>query len=116
MSRSDSARVHVYWNRTLRIWSVRRGGKVVDRRPTLALHDCILHVGESARLRILRTQERDVHAWVNGILTVAERPPGAVRVGYRPSEAGFRRRDTGEVLTSAALVLFEVDGSCWASL
>jgi hypothetical protein len=38
----------------------------------------------------------------------------AVRIGYRPDEPGFRRRETGEVVTRAAVVWFEPDGSAWA--
>lgn len=113
MSRCE---VQAYWNRTLRIWSVRQSGLVIDRRPSLTLKDCRFHAGESARLRVLRTGDRDVHAWVVGVLSDGPRPPSAVRIGYRPSEPGFRRRDTGEIVTSAAAVAFEADGTCWASL
>ncbi|WP_311276025.1 hypothetical protein [Methylobacterium sp. WCS2018Hpa-22] len=111
MSRSD---VHVYWNRTARVWSIRRAGRVVDRRASLILGACRFHAGESARQRVVRSGDRDVHAWVAGILTDAPRPPSAVRVGYRPSEPGFRRRDTGEIITAAVGVAFEADGSAWA--
>ncbi|QEE39821.1 MULTISPECIES: hypothetical protein [unclassified Methylobacterium] len=114
MSRSD--RVHVYWNRTTRVWSLRQSGLVIDRRTDLVLHGCRFHAGESARLRVIRTGDRDVHAWVVGVLSDGPRPPSAIRVGYRPTEAGFRRRDTNEIVTSAVVVGFEPDGSCWAVL
>ena len=111
MSRSD---VHqCYWNRTAKVWSIRQGGLVVDRRATLAMTSCRFHAGESARLRVLRTGDRDIHAWVAGTLTDAPRPPSAIRIGYRPSEPGFRRRDTGEIVTAAAGVAFKADGSAW---
>lgn len=113
MSRSS---VHVYWNRTLRIWSVRQGGLVIARRSSLVLEACRFHAGESARLRVLRTGDRDVHAWIVGTLSDGPRPPSAVRVGYRPSEPGFRRRDTDAIVTHASLVAFEPDGTCWATL
>lgn len=109
--------VHVYWNRTLRIWSVRRQGIVVERRPSYALRQCVLHVGESARLRTQRPGAgREVHAWIKGIPISAPRPFCAVQIGYRPEQAGFRRRDTGAVVTEAYGCWFEEDGSCWASL
>ena len=44
----------------------------------------------------------------------ASRPGDAVRVGYRVTEAGFRRRDTGEIITRAEAVWLEADGSAWA--
>ena len=84
----------VYWNRTRRLWSVRVRGLVTAHVPALALADCRLHAGESARLRCLRTGDRDVHAWIAGEPADGPRPGPAVRIGYRPSETGFRRRDT----------------------
>lgn len=110
-----SSGVQCYWNRTKLVWSLRQGGIVVDRRAAVTLTDCRFHAGESARLRVLRTGDRDVHAWVVGALSDAPRPPSAVRVGYRPSEPGFRRRDTGAIVTRAITVGFEPDGSCWAT-
>ena len=107
--------VQTYWGRTMRLWSIRQAGIVVDRRPTLVMEGCRFHAGESARLRVLRTGDRDVHAWIVGALSDGPRPPCAIRVGYRPSEPGFRRRDTNAIVTSASLVAFEADGSCWAT-
>ena len=107
--------VHVYWNRTVKVWSIRRDGIVVDRRPSLALVGCALHAGESARQRCLRTGNRDVHSWVKGTLADGPRPADAIRIGYRPTEPGFRRRDTGAVVTAASRVWFEPDGTAWAA-
>lgn len=104
----------VYWNRTRRVWYVRREGLVVEHTSSVALIGCVLHAGESARLRCLRTGQRDVHSWIRGRLADGPRPPEAVRIGYRPTERGFRRRDTDEVVTAAAAVWFEPDGSAWA--
>lgn len=110
-----SSGVQCYWNRSKLVWSLRQRGLVVDRRPFLVMEGCRFHAGESARLRVLRTKIRDVHSWVEGTLVDAPRPPNAIRVGYRPTEAGFRRRDTNEIVTSAVVVGFEPDGSCWAT-
>ncbi|MEE7456828.1 hypothetical protein MPAR168_00510 [Methylorubrum populi] len=106
--------VHVYWNRTRRDWSVRRGGFVIGHAPSLALAGCALHAGESSRQRCVSTGQRDVHAWIKGTLADGPRPADAVRIGYRPAEPGFRRRDTGVVVTAASAVWFEPDGSAWA--
>ncbi len=111
---TTQSNVHVYWNRTLKIWSIRHNGIVVDRRPSLSLTGCVFHAGESARLRCLRTGDRDVHAWIKGTLSAGQRPDDAVRIGYRPAEPGFRRRDTDEVLATAENVWFEADGTAWA--
>ncbi len=106
--------VHVYWNRTRRDWSARRGGFVIGHASSVALFGCALHAGESARLRCLRTGDRDVHAWIKGTLAESARPGDAIRIGYRPAEPGFRRRDTDEIVVAASAVWFEPDGSAWA--
>lgn len=108
------ALTHVYWNRSRRLWSLRRDGLVVAYAITTALRDCRLHAGESARLRCVRTGDRDVHAWIAGNPAAEPRPASAVQIGYRPAEAGFRRRDTGGVIVRAELVAFEADGTAWA--
>ena len=111
---SAGTEVQAYWNRTRRTWSVRQAGIVTGRRASLALADCVLHAGESARLRCIATGDRDVHAWIRGTPAEIPMPADVVRIGYRPTEPGFRRRDTGEVVTAAAAVWFLEDGSCHA--
>ncbi|SDM88522.1 hypothetical protein SAMN05216360_104144 [Methylobacterium phyllostachyos] len=106
--------VQAYWNRTRRLWSVRAGGLVVAYEQTLALAGCRLHAGESTRLRCVRTGDRDVHAWIAGELADEACLEALVRIGYRPAETGFRRRDTDQIITRAELVRFAPDGSAWA--
>lgn len=103
----------VYRHRPKRLWSVRDHGRVSGHRQAVALADATFRVSEPGRLRALRGR-REVHAVVSGTLVDALPPPGAVRVGYRISEPGFRRRDTGEVILTAIAVYFSEDGSCWA--
>lgn len=85
-------------------WSVREHGRVVGHAPALALAGCRLRVLEGARLRVLRTGRREVHAWVEGTLIDAAPPHGAVLIGYRPDTPGFRRRDTGALISTAEAV------------
>lgn len=106
--------VEAYWHRRMRLFSVRRGGRVVAHVPTLALSGCRFRASEAGRLRCLRTGARDVHAVVAGEMAEASRPGDAVRVGYRVTEAGFRCRDTGQIVTHAEAVWLEADGSAWA--
>lgn len=107
----------VYWNRirSRGCWSVREHGRVVGHAPALALAGCRLRVVEGARLRVLRTGRREVHAWISGDLIDAAPPTEAVLIGYCPGLPGFRRRDTGALITIAAAVYFLEDGSCVAS-
>lgn len=111
---APDALTQAYYNRGRRCWSVRVRGLVVAHVPALALSDCTLRASEASRLRCLRTGDRDVHAWVAGTPVERPRPRTAVRIGYRVSEPGFRRRDTGAVITHAAVVWLEADGSAWA--
>lgn len=55
-----------------------------------------------------------MHSWVKGTLAEGARPADAIRIGYRPSQPGFRRRDTDEIVTRASAVWFEADGTAWA--
>lgn len=106
----------VYRNRTRArgCWSVRDHGRVVGHAPALALVGCRLRVVEGARLRVLRTGRREVHAWITGTLIEDAPPARAVLIGYRPIEAGFRRRDTGDLIVAAEAVFFLEDGRCVA--
>ncbi|ACB27250.1 hypothetical protein [Methylobacterium radiotolerans] len=106
--------VDAYWNRTRRLFSVRRGGCVVAHVHALALSGCRFRASEAGRLRCLQQGARDVHAVVTGEPCAAPRPADAVRIGYRLDEAGFRRRDTDEIIVRADVVWLEPDGSAWA--
>lgn len=111
------SQIETYWNRHIRTWSLRAAprGLVFEHAPTLALAGCEFIVAESSRLRCIERGQRDVHAFIRGMRTDAPRPADAVRIGYRPAQPGFRRRDTGAVVTAAAVVWFEPDGSAWAA-
>ncbi|MCJ2088540.1 hypothetical protein MKK88_21535 [Methylobacterium sp. E-005] len=108
--------IDVYRNRTRGLWSVRVLGRVSGHAQAVALADARFRVIEAGRLRALRTGRREVHAHVTGTLLDALPPVGAIPVGYRISEPGFRRRDTGEIIHAAKAVYFLEDGSCWAVL
>lgn len=115
MSRPE---IETYRDRTRKLWSLRAAprGLVFDHAPAVALAGCRFVTAETSRLRCIRTGERDVHAFVRGHRTDAPMPADAVPVGYRLDQPGFRRRDTGEIVTAAAAVWFLEDGSCFASL
>lgn len=114
MRRSAPPAVDAYRQRARRCWSVRRAGRVVGHVETLALAGVTFRASEASRLRCLRVGARDVHAWVTGEPVEMSRIGDAIRVGYRLAEPGFRRRDTGEIITRAAVVWLEPDGSAWA--
>ncbi len=92
---------------------MRVAGRVVDHVQAIALIGVTLRASEAARLRCLRTGARDVHAWARGIpLVGVPRPVGAVRFSYSLDRPGFRLSD-GSILTAAAAVWLEADGTAW---
>nr|WP_137830656.1 hypothetical protein [Methylobacterium sp. L1A1] len=106
--------MHVFWNRNRQVWSIRRGRFVVDRRPSVALVGCVMRASEAGRLRCQAAARREVVATIVGTPADGPRPDDAIRIGYRPTEPGFRRRDTNEIVTRATAVWFEPDGTAWA--
>lgn len=60
--------VHVYYNRTRKLWSIKHKGKVIQHREALALSDCTWVVQPNGNERCRRTGKRDVHAYVKGTL------------------------------------------------
>ncbi|AWV16804.1 MULTISPECIES: hypothetical protein [Methylobacterium] len=107
--------VHVHFHRRLKMWSILRKRRLIGHAPSLVLTGCIMRASEAGRLRCLAAARREVVATIEGILADGARPADAVRIGYRPTEQGFRRRDTGAVVTAAAAVWFEPDGTAWAA-
>lgn len=105
--------VDVYRNLTRACWSVRVAGRVIGHVPAIALRDVVLRASEASRVRCVRLGIRDVHAYARGARFAAERPAGALRVRYRPHvEGGFRLPD-GAVLSAAAALWLEADGTAW---
>ena len=79
--------------------------------PAIVLADVVLRASEAGRLRCLRTGARDVHAWATGTVAEGDRPPSAQRLRYGLWCPGFRTN--GLLVTRAAQVWFEADGSAW---
>jgi hypothetical protein len=105
--------VEVYRNLTLRAWFVRTAGRVVGHVPAIALRDVVLRASEASRVRCVRLGIRDVHAYARGARFAAERPAEALRVRYRQHiEGGFRLPD-GAIVSAAAALWLEADGTAW---
>ena len=103
----------IYRNLTRRAWSVRVAGRVIAHVPSIALAGVTLRTSEASRLRCVRLGTRDVHAWARGLpVPGLPRPPGARRIRYRLDRAGFRDPDEA-IVTGAAAMWFEADGSAW---
>jgi hypothetical protein len=60
--------VHVYRNLHKKCLSVRQGGKVVCHVDNIVLKDAIFHVNENGRQKVLATKQKNVHAYVKGMV------------------------------------------------
>ena len=106
----------VYRNLTRRGWSIRERGRVVGHLQFLTLAGAVMIVRPGARARVLRTGHREVQAWIRGdLIPHAGVPPVAVRLRYRPFEAGHFTDDCGLQVQAAAFVFLDEDGRAWHS-
>lgn len=113
--------VQVYWNRTQRQWSLRTADtrRVVEYRFSLFLLEATFHVSEAGRQRVIRTNTRTVHAWIEGTLGTRDEELllhnlQGNRASYRPFEAGyFRRNETDTPVHTAPVVWFDPMGQVW---
>ena len=69
--------VHVYRNLHKHCWSVRSKGDVIAHVLVIQLLDCTCHVSEAARLSVIATKCRTVHAYIKGTITNGPLPDPA---------------------------------------
>lgn len=103
-------------------WSVEQYGKRLGFYPRVVLTNVRFVVNPEGRAWYLERQGQleNLHAYAGGVLHPdqdQELPAAARQVRYHPTEGEhFYLVDTGEPLTSAALVCFEPDGQVWAQV
>lgn len=83
-------------------------GRVVSR---VILRDVTFRVNENSRQRVIREKSKNVHAGAVGTLVTRGIGRATVPVSYNPYKAGhFYRKDTGEAVYSAKLLVLTVSG------
>lgn len=88
--------VRVYRNlhvRGIRTYSIKQKGLVVAHTTRVCLKNCKFLVQESSRQRFLKTGSRNVHAWVEGVITPNGMGTTAARndlpkITYNPRNSG----------------------------
>lgn len=111
---------YIYRNLHKDCWSVSDGRKVLYHARALELREVTFKVRKGGRANVLRTNCKNVHAFVVGEveLSVTVSRAGGVEVTYNPyKNESFVRVDTGEAVCGAERVLMEcVDGKAkvWA--
>lgn len=102
----------VYFNIRRKIFSIKRGGRVVARHRRVCLRDCKFKVSEAGRQRVLKEKKKNVHAFVVG--QVIGRPmnkKSGCSVTYNPyKHKTFVRRWNGKPVHTADFVFLEVVG------
>lgn len=110
----------IYFNLKRRGFSIRdaKTRLVINKGQTttsVVLQDVTFKVIESGRQRVLRTKEKNVHAFSCGtVVEGVDVSEATVPVSYNPYKAGhFVRKDTGEAIYSCRLLVMTtklVDG------
>ena len=79
--------VSVAFNRHKKLWSIRKGGRVVGYTEELLLSNATFTVSEAGRRKAIETGKRNVHAFVRGtLLNVNTAPhwPDFIPITYNP--------------------------------
>ena len=104
------ARTYVYYNLHKSVWSVMFRGKVQRHAKHVTIIDADFVVRAAGHAKVLKEKRKNVHAFVRGtdVTHVAfggvAAGPG-IQLSYNPYKgAHFYRKDTGQVVESAAVV------------
>lgn len=123
-----SVRVSVYRNLRTGGWSIKTAekireipkGKVIAHADECALTDAIFEVNQTMLAATVngtgkRGHRRNVFAWVTGKLADGRQViPAPRRVTFHPFErSDFFVVETGETITSADVVVFDIYGKCY---
>lgn len=82
-SYDPSKPVQVYRNLSRSCYSIRQSGLVIGHSDFVCLENCKFVVIESGRQRVLKTKEKNVHAFIQGYITKKNTKPKNV-VKYNP--------------------------------
>lgn len=108
---TTETRVRVYRNLTKGCYSVQdyvkgRGWRVLFHTPSIQLTDVTFKVYETGRQRVIREQQKNVHAYVMGRIADAPVRPCNERVSYNPYKAGhFTDSASQPILEADAAIL-----------
>jgi hypothetical protein len=96
----------VYFNLRKHVFSVKQGQHVVLHTEGVHLTDVTLTVNEKDRQRVLREQQKNVHAYVNGMFQgtySGDAPEGYREAYYNPYKVStFVDKETFEPVTEAS--------------
>jgi hypothetical protein len=94
--------VRVYKNLNNGLWSVchpKSSGRLIGHSSEVLLVKAVCHVSAAGRARVLREQRKNVHAWIEGILTDVDSDEYLHAISYNPYafEHFFKVKDKSKV-------------------
>lgn len=113
-------KLHAYRNRTKNKWSLRKSGKVIGHADKVYLTNAELRVQPGGWERYLRTNARNVHAYVCGELYEGEEPGpvegspvNTIKAFYNLHMGEFQLSSTGEKIEYSEFVVLDSQGGMW---
>lgn len=108
--------VEVYRNLHTGTWSVRANGRVIAHPDEVWLKNCTLVVQPGGRRSVLRTQRKNVHAFVRGTLIDAARVKPMIPITYDPYRYdSFVTVADLDPVHAARWVHLRADNTVWAT-
>lgn len=121
-----TAKTYVYFNLHKHVWSVMVRGLVKRHSTLVIIKDADFVVRAAGHRKVLEQKRKNVHAFVRGndvsdqwseggVENFEKVSPADAQLSYNPYKgAHFYRKDTGEVVESARLVILKADKTLWA--
>lgn len=97
-------KVEVYWNIRTQEYSVRHKGLVVKRGHYFELKDCELVVQQAGRNRVVKTGQKNVHAFIRGELVQNTGSVDSI-ARYNPKRNTQWLQNTRDVYKSKSVVM-----------
>jgi len=111
-----SKKVRVYRNLNNGTLSIKQNGHIVGHAQEVTLMNVLFIVSDSGHNRFLREGVKNVHAYVEGYVTVSKKSFNGIRVGYNPSKLNcFFKYDTMEKITNASIIKIYRTGNMYAT-
>lgn len=111
-----SKKVRVYRNLNNGKLSIKQGSHIVGHAEEVTLMNAEFIVYDSGYNRFLEQGVKNVHAYVEGYVTVSKKSFNGIRVGYNPSKLNcFFKYDTMEKITNASIIKIYRTGNMYAT-
>lgn len=111
-------RVRVYRNLHRGDWSIAdaRTGKVLAHATHVSLRGCVMRVSESGRLRAVARKQRNVHAWIEGVIdNENDRNHSWTFLRYNPFRSDCFHTDDGCCVRHSPWVSFGNSGTAYVA-